>query len=83
VLTGKIDAFTNVGEIAPFKVTDMIALASVVGGLFGNGGGGEVEGALSLLHAQEKYGVEKGTKVWESFRARNDPQAVETLHDGT
>ncbi|ATL26576.1 penicillin acylase family protein [Streptomyces formicae] len=83
VLTGKIDAITNAGEIQPFKITDMIALASVVGGLFGNGGGGEVEGALSLLKAQEKYGVEKGTKVWESFRARNDPEAVQTIHDGT
>ncbi|MFI1682774.1 penicillin acylase family protein [Streptomyces sp. NPDC020607] len=83
VLTGKIDAITNVGEIEPFKITDMIALASVVGGLFGNGGGGEVESALSLLESQKKYGVEKGTKVWESFRARNDPEAVQTIHDGT
>ncbi|MGW7068303.1 penicillin acylase family protein [Streptomyces sp. NPDC054855] len=83
VLTGKIDAITNIGEIEPFKITDMIALASVVGGLFGNGGGGEVDAALSLLKSQEKYGVEKGTKVWESFRARNDPEAVRTIHDGT
>ncbi|MEV2253952.1 penicillin acylase family protein [Streptomyces sp. NPDC050147] len=83
VLTGKIDAITNIGEIEPFKITDMIALASVVGGLFGNGGGGEVDAALSLLKSQEKYGVEKGTKVWESFRARNDPEAVQTIHDGT
>ncbi|MBO1331904.1 penicillin acylase family protein [Streptomyces sp. VRA16 Mangrove soil] len=83
VLTGKIDAITNVGEIQPFKVTDMIALASVVGGLFGNGGGGEVGQALSLMKAQEKYGVEKGTQVWESFRGRNDPEAVTTVHDGT
>ncbi|WP_338694834.1 penicillin acylase family protein [Streptomyces sp. Q6] len=83
VLTGKIDAITNVGEIQPFKVTDMIALASVVGGLFGNGGGGEVDAALSLLASQEKYGVEKGTQVWESFRGRDDPEAVTTVHDGT
>ncbi|MEV0440654.1 penicillin acylase family protein [Streptomyces spectabilis] len=83
VLTGKIDAITNVGEIEPFKVTDMIALASVVGGLFGNGGGGEVESALSLLAAQNKYGVEKGSRIWEDFRARNDPETVQTLHDGS
>ncbi|QCX75517.1 Penicillin G acylase precursor [Streptomyces sp. YIM 121038] len=83
VLTGKIDAITNVGEIEPFKVTDMIALASVVGGLFGNGGGGEVESALSLLAAQNKYGVEKGSRIWEDFRARNDPETVRTVHDGT
>ncbi|MEU9122988.1 penicillin acylase family protein [Streptomyces sp. NPDC048506] len=82
VLTGHVDAITNAGEIAPFKLTDLIALASVVGGLFGNGGGGEVTNALSLLAAQQKYGVEKGTAVWESFRERNDPEAAKTLHDG-
>ncbi|MVO89636.1 penicillin acylase family protein [Streptomyces sp. p1417] len=83
VLTGKIDAITNAGEIEPFKITDMIALASVVGGLFGNGGGGEVESALSLLAAQQRYGVEKGSEIWETFRARNDPETVQTVHDGT
>ncbi|BDM68336.1 penicillin acylase [Streptomyces nigrescens] len=82
VLTGHIDAITNAGEIQPFKLTDLIALASVVGGLFGNGGGGEVTNALSLLAAQQKYGVQKGTEVWESFRERNDPEAAKTLHDG-
>ncbi|PKV84851.1 penicillin acylase family protein [Streptomyces sp. TLI_146] len=83
VLTGKIDAITNIGEIQPFKVTDLIALASVVGGLFGGGGGGEVQAALSLQAAQAKYGVAEGTKVWESFRERNDPEAALTVHDGT
>ncbi|MGP3928057.1 penicillin acylase family protein [Streptomyces sp. 8N616] len=82
VLTGHIDAITNAGEIEPFKLTDLIALASVVGGLFGNGGGGEVQSALSLLAAQQKYGVAEGTKVWESFRMRNDPESVLTVHDG-
>ncbi|MEV0093063.1 penicillin acylase family protein [Streptomyces sp. NPDC050738] len=83
VLTGKINAITNSGEIQPFKVTDMIALASVVGGLFGGGGGGEVQSAISLLAAQQKYGVAEGTKVWETFRMRNDPEATLTVHDGT
>ncbi|WP_138904042.1 penicillin acylase family protein [Streptomyces albidochromogenes] len=83
VLTGKVDAITNIGEIKPFKVTDLIALASVVGGLFGGGGGGEVQSALSLLAAQQKYGVAEGTEVWESFRQRDDPEAVLTVNDGT
>ncbi|THA33513.1 penicillin acylase family protein [Streptomyces sp. A1547] len=83
VLTGHIDSITNAGEIQPFKITDLIALASVVGGLFGGGGGGEVQAALSLLSAQQKYGLEEGTRVWESFRERNDPEAVLTVHDGT
>ncbi|MGQ7748487.1 penicillin acylase family protein [Streptomyces sp. WC2508] len=83
VLTGKIDAITNAGEIQPFKLTDLISIASVVGGQFGGGGGGEVQAALSLLAAQQKYGVAEGTKVWESFRQREDPEAVLTIHDGT
>ncbi|MFE6185120.1 penicillin acylase family protein [Streptomyces sp. NPDC056465] len=83
VLTGKIDSITNIGEIQPFGLTDLISIASVVGGQFGGGGGGEVQAALSLLAAQQKYGVEEGTRVWESFRQRNDPEAVLTVHDGT
>ncbi|MBB5930450.1 penicillin acylase family protein [Streptomyces echinatus] len=82
VLTGHKDAITNAGTIDHFKVTDLVALASVIGSLFGSGGGGEVNNAVSLLAAQQKYGVEEGTKVWESFRERNDPEAVLTVHDG-
>ncbi|PAZ12833.1 penicillin acylase [Streptomyces sp. SA15] len=81
VLTGHKDSITNAGTIEHFKITDLVALGSVIGALFGSGGGGEVNNALSLLAAQEKYGVEEGTKVWESFRERNDPEAVVTVHD--
>ncbi|MEJ8656231.1 penicillin acylase family protein [Streptomyces sp. MS1.AVA.4] len=83
VLTGHIDSITNAGEIQPFRLTDLIVIASVVGGQFGGGGGGEVQAALSLLAAQQKYGVVEGTRVWESFRQRNDPEAVLTVHDGS
>ncbi|MFI5978396.1 penicillin acylase family protein [Streptomyces sp. NPDC051452] len=81
-LTGHKDPITNAGTIDHFKVTDLVALASVIGSLFGSGGGGEVNNAVSLLAAQAKYGVEEGTKVWESFRERNDPEAALTVHDG-
>ncbi|MFI1396554.1 penicillin acylase family protein [Streptomyces sp. NPDC020681] len=83
VLTGHIDSITNVGEIQPFTLSDLISIASVVGGQFGGGGGGEVQAALSLLAAQQKYGLAEGTRVWESFRQREDPEAVLTVHDGT
>ncbi|MFD5472285.1 penicillin acylase family protein [Streptomyces sp. NPDC127105] len=82
VLTGHKDSITNAGTIARFKVTDMVALGSVVGALFGSGGGGEVNNALSLLAAQSKFGVAEGTRIWESFRERNDPEAALTVHDG-
>ncbi|WP_129309973.1 penicillin acylase family protein [Streptomyces sp. L2] len=80
-LTGHKDPITNAGTIEHFKVTDLVALASVIGSLFGAGGGGEVNNALSLLAAQAKYGTEEGTRVWEAFRERNDPEAVLTVHD--
>lgn len=82
VLTGHKDSITNAGTIEHFKLTDLVALASVVGSLFGSGGGGEVNNALSLLAAQAKYGVAEGTRIWESFRERDDPEAVLTVHDG-
>jgi acyl-homoserine lactone acylase PvdQ len=82
VLTGHKDSITNAGTIEHFKITDLVALGSVIGALFGSGGGGEVNNAISLLAAQEKYGVEQGTKVWEAFRERNDPEAVLTVHNG-
>jgi acyl-homoserine lactone acylase PvdQ len=83
VLTGHKDSITNAGTIDHFKLTDLIALASVIGALFGSGGGGEVQNAVSLLDAQQQYGVTAGTKAWESFRERNDPEAVLTVHDGS
>ncbi|MFE0401757.1 penicillin acylase family protein [Streptomyces nigra] len=80
VLTGHKDSITNAGTIEHFKLTDLVALASVIGALFGSGGGGEVDNALTLLAAQEKYGVVEGTRLWESFRQRNDPEAAVTVH---
>ncbi|CCH27971.1 penicillin acylase family protein [Actinosynnema sp. NPDC047251] len=82
VLTGHADAITNRNDIQPFKTTDLVAIAAVVGGLFGAGGGGEVQNALVKLAAQNKYGAEVGDRVWRSFREQNDPESVLTLHDG-
>ncbi|MEU5694844.1 penicillin acylase family protein [Actinosynnema sp. NPDC020468] len=82
VLTGHADAITNKNDIQPFKTTDLVAIAAVVGGLFGAGGGGEVQNALVKLAAQNKYGAERGEQVWRSFREQDDPESVLTLHDG-
>ncbi len=70
------------GEVDPWKVTDVIATASLVGAVFGKGGGGEVRSALALLEAQAKYGTELGTRIWETFRAADDPEAPTTVHNG-
>jgi acyl-homoserine lactone acylase PvdQ len=83
VLTGKIDSITNVGTIDPFNAKDLMAIAAVVGALFGSGGGGEVPNALALLAAQQRYGVARGTEVWRAFQEQDDPEATATIHDGT
>ncbi|MGA8115464.1 MAG: penicillin acylase family protein [Actinocatenispora sp.] len=81
-LTGHIDPITNAGSIEPFKATDLVAIASVVGALFGSGGGDEVTNALAKQAFDAKYGTSKGDALWQSFREQNDPEAVLTLHDG-
>jgi acyl-homoserine lactone acylase PvdQ len=82
VLTGKIDSITNAGTIDPFTATDIVAIGSVVGALFGSGGGGEVQSALALLAAEKKYGATVGRQVWLAFQEQDDPETVETIHDG-
>jgi len=81
-LTGHIDPITNAGGIEAFKLTDLVALASVVGALFGAGGGGELPSAQVKSAAEAKYGKEAGDAVWKSLREADDPEAVLTLHDG-
>ncbi|MFB7908834.1 penicillin acylase family protein [Kitasatospora sp. NPDC056076] len=81
-LTGHIDPITNAGSIEPFKLTDLVALASVVGALFGAGGGGELASAQVKSTAEARYGKDAGDALWKSLRESDDPEAVRTLHDG-
>jgi hypothetical protein len=82
VLTGHLDAITNAGGPQPFTPTDLIATAGVVGGLFGGGGGAEMQSALVRIAARDRYGTVEGDRVWAGFREQNDPETVLTLHDG-
>src|SRR5882757_1222561 len=79
-LTGNSDLLGN--GIQPFTSTDVVAIASLIGGIFGSGGGMELQSALVKEVAEERYGVPAGDKVWAAFRAQNDPEATLTLHDG-
>jgi acyl-homoserine lactone acylase PvdQ len=64
----------------PWKVTDVIATASLVAGIFGKGGGNEVNSALVLESARERFGRKKGKRVWADFRSQNDPESPTTVH---
>jgi acyl-homoserine lactone acylase PvdQ len=63
-----------------WKVTDVIATASLVAGIFGKGGGGEVGAAQSLVAAQQRFGASQGRKIWADFQSFNDPEAPTTVH---
>jgi acyl-homoserine lactone acylase PvdQ len=65
-----------------FKPEDLIAIASLVGGIFGNGGGGELGSAQVYESAQKRFGRKRGAKVWHDFREAEDPEAPTTVHNG-
>jgi acyl-homoserine lactone acylase PvdQ len=60
----------------------LIAIASLVGGIFGNGGGGELGSAQVYEAAQKRFGRKGGPKVWRDFREAEDPEAPTTVHNG-
>jgi acyl-homoserine lactone acylase PvdQ len=59
---------------------DVVATASLVGGIFGKGGGRELDSALIYETAQKRFGRKKGAKVWADFRNQDDPGAPTTVH---
>ena len=62
-----------------WKATDIVATAALVGGIFGKGGGSEVESIDALSAARAKFGAFPGTQVWDDFRRQNDPEAPTTV----
>ncbi|GAA1463085.1 penicillin acylase family protein [Nocardiopsis exhalans] len=75
VLTGHKNAITNRGKIEHFTPTDVVGIAAMVGGIFGGGGGGEVQAAIVLANFQDRYGAEEGLELWHAWRMENDPEA--------
>jgi acyl-homoserine lactone acylase PvdQ len=62
-----------------WKPTDVIAEASLIGGIFGKGGGSEVRSALTLQAFEQKFGKLAGRAAWKGFREHNDPEAPTTV----
>jgi acyl-homoserine lactone acylase PvdQ len=62
-----------------WKLTDVIAEASLEGGVFGKGGGAELRSALALEAFEKKFGHRAGRRAWRNFREANDPEAPTTV----
>ncbi len=72
--------YAAAGQIPqPWKVTDVIATASLIGGIFGKGGGNEVNSALALEALEHRFGKKRGRRAWSDFREANDPEAPTTI----
>ena len=61
-----------------WKPTDSAAVASLIGGIFGRGGGAESRDAAVLSAARARFGRKGGLRVWRDFRTINDPEAPVT-----
>jgi acyl-homoserine lactone acylase PvdQ len=73
--------YATLGVVAPEKwtVRDIIAVASLIGGIFGRGGGGEVRSALALQALQTRFGKSAGKRAWSDFRQKDDPESPTTV----
>ncbi|MEZ5184500.1 MAG: penicillin acylase family protein [Candidatus Nanopelagicales bacterium] len=62
-----------------WKATDVMATASLFGGIFGRGGGAEVTSAMILRALQARFGADEGKAIWTGFRSKNNPTAPTTI----
>ena len=63
----------------PWKPTDVVAIASLIGGIFGRGGGNELNSALTMQSFVDRFGAKAGRRAWLGFRSKNDPEAPTTI----
>jgi acyl-homoserine lactone acylase PvdQ len=72
--------YTLLGKpMEPWKPTDVVAVASLIGGIFGKGGGNEVGSAETLQALEARLGRKAGRRAWLGFRSKNDPEAPTTI----
>src|SRR3954468_20549861 len=62
-----------------WKGTDVIATASLVGGIFGKGGGRELASAQTLQASTKRFGRRGGRRAWRDFRRKDDPETPNTV----
>jgi acyl-homoserine lactone acylase PvdQ len=78
-MPGEYAALGKVFGPEDWRVTDIVSTAALVGGIFGKGGGGELDSALVLQESQRRFGRTRGRGVWSDFRSAEDPEAPTTV----
>ena len=63
----------------PYAATDIVFAASVIGGIFGKGGGHEAANAAWLLKLQKAFGADTGRKIFDDTMNPLDPEAAVTV----
>ncbi len=69
---------------ADWKPTDTVAIASLIGGIFGRGGGAEAQNAEILAALRQRFGNTrrgrlKAARSFRDFRDREEPEAPVTV----
>ncbi|HVU73881.1 MAG TPA: penicillin acylase family protein [Mycobacteriales bacterium] len=63
---------------ADYTRADIIYIASLVGGIFGKGGGGEFDNALWYQNLVAKFGAKRGKQMYDELRQKDDREAFST-----
>lgn len=62
-------------DIPAWTRNDVVAVAALIGAVFGSGGGDEARSAQLLSALRGRLGEERGRAVWEDLRALDDPES--------
>jgi acyl-homoserine lactone acylase PvdQ len=58
----------------PWNRNDVVAVASLIGAVFGKGGGDEARRSQFLAALQQRLGASAGLEVWRDLREEQDPE---------
>jgi acyl-homoserine lactone acylase PvdQ len=72
--------YRSTGNAArPWTRADLIAVTSLIGAVFGRGGGNEVRSSQLLSALRGRLGAAAGTRTWRDLREAQDPDTPVTL----
>jgi acyl-homoserine lactone acylase PvdQ len=71
--------YTLFGLPKPWTPADVVGVAALIGGIFGDGGGEEVANSALLRYLQGQLGQSAGSTAFTDFKEQNDPAAPTTV----